>query len=347
MKVNNVDFNVTLEQILNELINQLRIRQLPYFEKGYKRSGDHLMVQCPYHSDGQERRPSAGIRESDGLFHCFTCNEVHGLAEVISYCLGYNDITGKEGLKWLLKNFATVEVEERKDVKLDFERSRNNIINSGINESNRYNETSEQNLETVDLEELEKYRYYHPYMYKRKLTNEIIELFDIGYDKDTDCITFPVRDIDGNCLFIARRSVKTKYFNYPQGVEKPLYGLYELFKGKKAVDRLGNGLYQYTFPDEVIVCESMLDALTCWVYGKYAVALNGLGNELQFKQLRDLPCRKLILATDNDVMGMAARSRIRKAIGSIKLVTEYILPESKKDINELTKDEFDNLREIF
>lgn len=356
MKINDVEFNATLEQILDELIDQLRIKQLPYFEKGYKRSGEHLMVQCPYHSEGQERRPSAGIRESDGLFHCFTCNEVHNLPEVISYCLGYTDITGKEGFKWLLKNFATVEVEERKDVELDFTRDRNRFIATGIKEPIGVNKRNKEYLETdfVEAVELDRYRYYHPYMYKRKLTDEIIELFDIGYDKDTDCITFPVRDIDGNCLFVARRSVKTKYFNYPQGVEKPLYGLYEYYKdihdktyvGKFNGQEITSGKY-FLQSIPIIVCESMLDALTCWVYGKYAVALNGLGNKLQFNQLKNLPCRKLILATDNDEKGMAARSRIRKALGSSKLVTEYILPDGKKDINELTKDEFKNLEEIF
>ena len=82
------------------------------------------------------------------------------------------------------------------------------------------------------------------------------------------------------------------------------------------------------------------------MYGKYAVALNGLGNELQFKQLRNLPCRKLILATDNDEAGMKARKRIRANIKN-KIITEYILPDGKKDINELSKEEFDRLEEVF
>ena len=137
----------------------------------------------------------------------------------------------------------------------------------------------------------------------------------------------------GNTLFIARRSVVTKYFNYPKGVEKPVYGLYELGQQKQ-------------FPKEVIICESMLDALTCWVYGKPAVALNGLGNELQFKQLRQMPCRKFILATDNDSAGMKARKRIRENVRN-KLITEYIIPDGKKDINDLEMLEFKRLEEVF
>ena len=114
-------------------------------------------------------------------------------------------------------------------------------------------------------EELDSYRYFHPYMYKRKLTDEIIELFDVGYDKDfvlkskttgnemhLQCITFPVRDITGKTLFIARRCVNNKIFHYPEGVTKPLYGIYELYQLPE-------------FPKTVYVCESIIASLFIFV----------------------------------------------------------------------------------
>lgn len=330
MQINNVIFNCNLSDILQELQAQLAINNIPLLQKT-KDGPDNIQVQCPYHKNGQERRPSAGIRKSDGLFHCMACGETHTLQEMISYCFGkYDDVVGAWGWSWLLKNFATTKAEERKDVNLDFNRDLRSV----------------EQVDYVSEEELASYRYYHPYMYKRGLTDDIIELFDIGYDSNTDCITFPVRDIKGNILFVARRSVKTKFFNYPQGVEKPLYGIYELFHGVKTVHSIGDGYYKFNFPDEVIVTESMLDALSFWTVGKYAVALNGTGNELQFKQLRDLPCRKLILATDNDSAGMQARKRIRQNIKN-KLITEYIFPAGRKDANECTKEELMNLCEVF
>ena len=112
-----------------------------------------------------------------------------------------------------------------------------------------------------------------------------------------------------------------------------MYGLYELcISGIQA--------------KEIIVCESMLDALTCWEYGDYAVALNGLGNELQFKQLRELPCRELILATDNDEAGQKARARIRKYVRN-KIIKEFVFPDGKKDINELSNAEYKRLPKVF
>ena len=325
MIINGIQFNAELYEIISELQSQLQLNGIQLLQK-YHDTVTDIMIQCPYHGNGQERRPSAGIRKSDGQFHCFACGETHSFIEVISYCFGhYDDILGKFGWQWLTRNFATVSVEERDSIQLDFMRKSQNAPIK---------------LNYVSEEQLDKYRYTHPYWMKRGITDErIIELFDLGYDRITDCITMPVRDINGNCLFVARRSVKTKYFNYPKGVEKPLYGLYEL-------NKYHNDYNIYIYDEDVIVCESMIDALTCWQYGKYAVALNGLGTALQFKQLCDLPCRKLILATDNDKAGMEARKRIRENVSN-KIITEYIFPEGKKDLNELNLSEFESLEEIF
>lgn len=314
MVINDVAFSADLEEILNELVSQMRMNNIYYISKMIPTSKD-VQICCPFHNGGQERRPSAGIRRSDGLFHCFACGEVHTLPEVISHCFGKDEF-GTFGWSWLIKNFMTVSVQDRKDLNLDLSRS-----------------LGQKEIEYVSEEELDSYRYIHPYMYKRKLTDEIIELFDIGYDKNTDCITFPNRDINGNTLFIARRSVQTKFFSYPEGVEKPVYGLYELNKsGKK--------------PNELIICESMLDALYFWTIGKCAIALNGLGTLSQFDQLNRFPCRKFILCTDNDGAGMKARKRIRANLKN-KIITEYVLPQGKKDANDCTIDELKSLQEVF
>lgn len=321
MQINGLIFNAELVDIISELQAQLQANQIPLLQRT-REMPDDLMVTCPYHKGGQERRPSAGIRKRDGQFHCLACGETHTLQEMISHCFGHtDDMIGAFGWNWLLKNFLTVEIDSRKDVPLDF---------------NRTYVGKWQCTSYVSEEELDSYRYIHPYMYKRKLTDEVIEMFDVGYDRKTKCITFPVRDERGNTLFIARRSVVTKFFNYPQGVEKPVYGLFEVNEW----ERMGNDI------SEVIICESMIDALTCWVYGKPAVALNGLGDDKQFQQLNRMRCRKFILATDSDGAGMKARKRLRKNIRN-KLVTEYILPAGRKDMNELSKEEFDSLEESF
>ena len=321
MIINDVQFNCSLEDILTELVSQLRVNNIPLIAK-QRDSGDHIQITCPYHSNGMERKPSAGLRKSDGIFHCFACGEIHTLPEVISHCFGHDeDLVGTWGWAWLLKNFAITQVEERKDVDLDF--SRNSVVRNRSVYRNQF----------VTEEELDKYRYIHPYMKKRGLTDEVIERFDIGFDFDTNCITFPVRDIKGNVLFIARRSVHSKFFNYPSLSEKSVYGLFELYSLDK-------------FPDEIWITESMIDALRLWGVGIYACALNGLGSSNQYKQLSNMPCRVFVLATDMDNAGLNARQNIRENVKN-KLFMQVFLPNGRKDIGECTDEEILALRKVF
>lgn len=332
MIINDTMINASCEEILSELQRQLAINNIPYLHK-FINSGKNIMVQCPYHGNGQERRPSAGIKKSDGTFHCFACGQVHTLPEVISYVFNKDDVFGRWGMKWIIKNFTAVKVEERKDVEIDLER--NNITNkSNVLGSNH----SDKSNSFVTEEELDSYRYYHEYWTKRGITDDnIIELFDLGYDKRTNCITFPVRDIDGNCLFVARRNVETKWFNYPKDVEKPLYGLYELYKIYG--DTKLKGLYNpYPSKLNLYITESMIDCLLLWQAGKCAVALNGTGSATQIETLKKLPIRHYVLATDNDTAGKLARKKLRKALSN-KLITEIDFPSNRKDIGECTKEE--------
>ena len=338
--MNDTLINTDLETVLFELRRQLSVNKIPYLQR-IKDSGRNIMVQCPYHGNGQEHNPSAGMKKVDGLFHCFACGEVHTLPEVISYCFGWDDMFGREGMKWLVKNFATVRKEERKDVKVDVERnnisSKSNILDSSSSDKHNY----------VTEEELDSYRYYHEYWAERGITgDDVIELFDLGYDKKTDSITFPVRDINGNCLFVARRNVKTKYFNYPKDVEKPLYGLWELRQKtviRSVRDVITRDIKRETIiPDKIFITESMIDCILLWQSKHCAVALNGIGSDLQFKQLRDLPCRHLVLATDNDKAGQQARNKIRQNIKN-KFFTEIAFPDNRKDIGECTQEEIRNI----
>ena len=324
MKIGENYFTCTMNEVLDELSSQLESNGIQLLQKRNNLQ-THIMVQCPYHSGGQEKKPSAGFRKEDGKFHCFACNEIHSLPEVISFCFGkYDDVLGKFGMKWLQKNFQHLEVEQREDLKLDLSRDK-----------------AKKETKYVSEEELDRYRYTHKYLYERGMTDEIIEIFDLGYDEVSGSITFPVRNVAGTTLFVARRRVKYKRYEYPKGVKKPLYGLYELYNTDFISGSRNPNKY------DIIVCEGMFDALTCWIYGKPAVALNGTGNELQFKQLRELPCRKLILATDMDKAGLDARARIKENVTN-KIITEYIWDRRiAKDINAMKKDYFLQLEEIF
>lgn len=342
MIVNDMILNADCEEVIAELQRQLAVNQINLLQRTHD-SGRNIQVQCPYHGNGQERRPSAGIRKEDGLFHCFACGQAHTLPEVISYCFGhYEDVLGKFGMNWLITNFATIRKEERKDVEIDLER--NNSTNKATVLDNSISSKSNT---FVTEEELDSYRYYHSYWTKRGITDDnIIELFDLGYDIRTNCITFPVRDIDGNCLFVARRSVTTKWFNYPKDVEKPLYGLYEL---RQSFMQQYEGISDFYYGAyKLYVTESMIDCLLLWQANKYAVALNGTGSKEQLHILKNLPARQIVLATDNDDAGFKARQKLRIALSN-KLITGIYFPKDIKDIGECTKEQIENIErwEVF
>jgi len=337
MIINNTIINAECSEIIAELQRQLAINNIHYLQRTHD-SGRNIQVQCPYHGNGQERRPSAGIRKEDGLFHCFACGQSHTLPEVISYCFGKEDMFGKWGMRWLIKNFSSIVKEERKDVEIDLER--NNSTNKATILDNSISSKSNT---FVTEEELDSYRYYHHYWTKRGITDDnIIELFDLGYDIRTNCITFPVRDIDGNCLFVARRNVETKWFNYPKDVEKPLYGLYEL---RQSFMQQYEGISDFYYGAyKLYVTESMIDCLLLWQANKYAVALNGTGSKEQLHILKNIPARQIVLATDNDKAGKLAREKLRKALSN-KLITEIDFPSNRKDIGECTKEEIENIEQ--
>ena len=303
-----------LSEIINELRAQLILASgIELFRRG-RQSGDNWMYTCPFHKGGQERKPSFGISKVDGTCHCFSCGWAGSLAEMISVVFGYHD-NGAYGEKWLSRNFMALSVELRKPLEINMSRgvTRTLARASGFTE-----------------QELDSYRYIHPYMYERGMTDEIIEEFDIGYDAGTSSLTFPCYYADSTPAFIARRSVKTKYFNYPEDVEKPVYGAERFYR------------QQYDF---AVICESIFNALTCWKWGLPAVALLGTGAREQYEILRNMPVRKFILGLDPDEAGRKGSKKLRDALGKSKIITEFAIPEGY-DLNDLDEKVLD-LREFF
>lgn len=297
---------VILETLKTELQNR-GIDKLAVIKKSH----GNIQVCCPVHKDGKERKPSCGINingvdgTEPGTAHCFTCGYVASFPEFVSDCFGYND-KGAYGKKWLMDNFVSVSAEKRKNFKLNLGRTVKKI-------------------EYITEEELDSYRYIHPYMYKRHLTDEIIEKFDVGFDEKTQSLTFPVWDELGRCVFVARRSVKTKYFHYPSESKKPVYALNFISSSVK----------------EVVVCESIINALTCWTWGIPAIALIGTGSFEQYPILTNSHIKKYLLALDPDEGGDKGRIRFKKNVRG-KMIIDLKIPVGK-DVNDLTEQEFQHI----
>lgn len=299
----------------------------------FRNNGENVQTNCPFHKNGQERKPSFGVNGEIDKCHCFACGWSGTIEEMISELYGYQD-EGKFGKRWLIKRFNTVEIETRPNIMegFNFEARTRKVIsrNEKIIGTVQTLENSERTgTKEITEEELDKYRYIHPYMYERGLTDEIIERFDIGYDREREEITFPVKDIEGKCVFIASRSVKSKFFRLPKGEDKPVY------QGYKFV----SGLYKVAY-----ITESFLNCLTCWKYDKPSMAMIGTGNQKQYEILNKLPVRTYILCFDPDEAGRKATERFKKYVHG-KIIKELVYSDTR-DINDLQQ-EFLNCKIIF
>lgn len=310
--VNDLPIITSIETILNELNLELKLnnKNSLQFTKTINR---YKQLHCPFHKDN---KPSAGVSLEHGYFTCFSCGRKYSLPRLISILL-YDQDFSLNGEQWLVKNFADYMLENREQVlsKPCREKSIQLVTNY------------------VPDDILNKYAYYHPYMYKRYLTNDIIDEFDIGYDKDfklgnsdnvTPCLTFPVRDLTGGTRFIARRSIKGKIYNYPANINKSdfLYGIYE--------DSKIFGDYSCLY-----VCESMLNALMFIKWGKPAVALLGTGCDRQYELLKKVTARELVICLDNDPPGIRGTKKLKEVLQAYKIVHVLRIHEDKTDINDL------------
>lgn len=312
--INNHVIDVDMEIILTDIH---KITNGRYLNKIHKR-GDNIAITCPVHKNGQERNPSCYVyndRHSDsvpyGWYRCFTCGDQGPLYKLVSICLSTSIENAKQ---WLIDNYSNTFTEKSIELPL-IELSKNTNLKHDY----------------LDESILNEYAFFHPYMFQRGLTEEVILKFRIGYDKKSNAITFPVWDEKNNLLGITKRNVDTKFFHIPENMGKPIYLLnYVLNENIK----------------DVVVCESQLDALKCWVWGIPAIALLGTGTKKQYKILNNCGIRFYHLALDNDLAGQHGTKRFLENIRKDVFVDIIKIPEGK-DVNDLDKDEFLKLERVY
>lgn len=306
-KVITTDIKIILNQLRSELTNG-KLRDI-----GYPK-GNNIPVTCPSHKDGMERHPSCMIftdqtdKDTEyGFAHCFTCGYAEPLPKFIADC--FDEPDKSFGEEWLLARCETAflsEVQYLPPIELEKKRTVKTYMDESI---------------------LKHYEYYHDYMWYRKLTKEVVDLFEVGYNPVKDMITFPVRDEKGGLVFITGRYVKTKRFQIPELVQKPVYLLYYI---------LQQGL------TSVAVCESQINCLYLWSLGIPAICLFGTGTPYQYDLLRKSGIRVFNLYFDGDEAGRKGAYRFKKHIGDDVVVSDFLLPAGK-DVNDLSLDEIINL----
>lgn len=308
--INNKCIDAPINIILQTLKREINTGKLKDISE---ENADNIAVTCPIHKDGFERNPSCQIytrRDNDkveyGKCHCFSCGWTGSLPLFVNACFNESDETF--GSEWLLERFGTTYSQNARflpEIKLN----------------------TTKKVEVIDENILSQYNYYHPYMWERKLTKEVVDTFRIGYDPKTQMISFPVWDENNRLVLITYRSVNSKYFYIEEDKDKPVYLL--------------NFIKQWGIKT-VYVAESQINALTLWSWGYPAIGLMGTGSKEQIDILNRSPIRNYVLCFDGDEAGDKGIARFIKNIRKDVMVSHKIIPRGK-DVNDLSKESFDNL----
>lgn len=304
--------NKLIDAPLVDILKQLRMESIYYLHDIDDKPKDFIRVTCPFHKNGQESKPACSVyARTDnnditfGTFNCLACKQKGPLTKFVSQCLHVSEDESKE---WLKLRFGKTLSENFIQLKFD-----------------EPVETQKQKF--LDESILKQFEFYHPYMWKRKLTKEVVDKFHVGYNKNRDTITFPVWDKNHRLVMITERNVKTKNFYIPTDIKKPVYLLDAILKENH---------------DTVYVVESQINALTLWSRGYPAVALFGTGDDYQYAILKKCNIHKYILCFDGDLAGRVGAQKFIHNIGSSNIYKNVQMPD-KKDVNDLSAEEFETI----
>lgn len=276
------EYQVDIEFTLNSLKNRWRGNGNPTAFTKLKDTGSDLMMCCPFHN---ETKPSFGIsKEYPYQYNCFSCGSGGELVGLIQHVYECNYL---EALRILKRDFATYTLDL------------GNIF-----------EEDEEEFHLV--EDISRYTgKKHSYIRDRGISDFTLLKYEIGYDEETSSITFPVRDLDSELLFVVRRAVYNKYYNIPSNAPKGsvLYGLNYL-KGKTS---------------SCFIVEGMVDVLSCYEAKLPSVGLGGrMLSELQVKQLIKAGIKEVILFLDNDKWGVLGTVEAYKVLSKYPLVVKVV-----------------------
>ena len=306
--------NYVMTKSIFEIIDFLKIKLTngKLRDIRYSEGDDNIVVTCPVHSGGHEATPACSVYvgEDDklpmGYFSCFVCGASGPFTKFVAECMDTSEQIAKN---WLITNFGK-EVPRRYQMLEP-------ITRKVRIQANMY----------VDPHQLDNLQSWCPYLQKRKISKATCMKFNVKYDQFHRQVIFPCYDNSGNILMLAKRAIDTKTFYLDKDKDKPIYCLNYINN---------NNL------DRAIITEGPFDCLTAYEYGFPAVATLGSPSLDQITQIDKSSLRIIYTMFDNDEAGQKFTEFFKRHVSKRILVLEVKIPNGKKDINDLTRDEFYN-----
>ena len=309
------------------------------------RKGRNYTGLCPFHDD---KKPSLSVDKNKGLYNCFGCGES---GDVFTLVEKFKGVGFKEALSFLKTKAG--RVKSVTNIKEAFTEKAKPVTNK-IPEETKPVPFTELNLEKIK-------DYYHKrfyvstkainYLKGRGLINmEVLKRFEPGFaggsimekvsngqrerlkvlgilrdsgrEHFKNCITFPLTGFDGTTSGFYGRNINDKVEVKHLFLKGPHKGIF---------NRKASKVY-----DEIILCESIIDALTLICKGMENVQAVCGKNSLTEEHISILKAdrvKTIVLALDSDGPGKEAAEKQSKRLLKESFQVKVIFPE-KKDWNE-------------
>lgn len=258
----------------------------------------HYIIFCPYH--GNYRTPAGEIDKNTGQFFCFSCHYVSNIVELVMKQSGR---TYFESVRFIKAKSTESSIESE--------------INQKLLEKPEYVPYDEIQVKRLNANAIESPR-ARSYFFGRKITEDSIKKFWLGYSEVRDMVTIPVHSPDGILVGFVGRSVEGKEFkntpNLPKS--KTLFNLHRVKSSRN-----------------VYVVESSFDAIRLDQCGFPAVATLGANVSNFQTDLLKKYFNDIIVIADNDDAGGNMLSKLQDRLTS--RVSVINLDKKYKDIGDM------------
>ncbi|MGB4951034.1 MAG: toprim domain-containing protein [Rhizobiaceae bacterium] len=258
---------------------------------------DHFQIKNKYGSEAiclcifhEERSASLQINMESGLFLCFSCGSSGGPRSLMSE-LGLSFIEPDDDLKSIMKNLIALDRKRKSDEE-----------------------------KVLPESFLDQFRFETDEWKKRDISGIFVRKFRLGFSPLQQCLTIPVRNVNGELLGVIRRNL-----NWNDNVPK-----YSEPLNVKKSNHLWGAPWVAREPDAhtVVLVEGPLDAVKVWQAGWPALAVCGSSlSRAQALLLRRLDVRQVYLFFDNDAAGRKAGDSclgFKHNVRNGKKITKYV-----------------------
>ena len=336
---------------LKENTSLLRLAE----SQGYalKKEGKDYVMCCPFHED---KTPSLKITPTKNLFHCFGCGAGGSVIDWVIKTQGVSFRHAVELLKDQSSLVANVADDKTRTVKLATVRKLASPLSENADQQTAlqevigfYHQTLKENNEVQD------------YLKQRGLDSvELIDHFKLGYANRTLGLHLPHKNRKAGKqmreLLQAVGIYRTSGHEHFNGsLVIPVINdnkVMEVYGRKLLGGRLRKGTPQHLYlpgehlgvfnkdaliGEEVILCESLIDALTFWRWGFKQVTCsygtNGFTDELLQCFIKK-KIKRVLIAYDRDSAGNEASDKLVKQLNKNNIEAYRILFPKNTDANE-------------